>query len=67
LGLSRILEKSRKFLHKCKRQEQKPSKGYAAQIASSEGCGSEPREEETVIADYWGVLPVALSLTVTFA
>jgi hypothetical protein len=43
-------EKSRKFLHKRKREEQKPSKGCAAQVAAGEEWGPEPgAEEETVV------------------
>jgi hypothetical protein len=43
-----MLEKSRELLHKRKCQEQKSSKGHAAQIAAREEWESNPRAKEAV-------------------
>lgn len=43
------LEKSREFLHKRKCQEQKSSKGYAAQVVAREELKSEPRSKKEAV------------------
>ena len=45
-----MLEKGREFLHKRKCQEQKSSKGYAAQVVAREEWGSKSGAKEEAVA-----------------